>query len=115
MSNCDSNRSQKQLIHPNTNEIITLLILGGISNDLTYLIQDEYTSNEIPKSNFFAAFRDSFGISYNDTSWVIYHLGDIEDQYEKDQMNFDFVRLDKVEYRYLIDSTDTEFVHRYYF
>ncbi|MEQ9091519.1 MAG: hypothetical protein RIE52_10550 [Balneola sp.] len=103
------------MIHPNTNEIITLLILGGISNDLTYLIQDEYTSNEIPKSNFFAAFRDSFGISYNDTSWVIYHLGDIEDQYEKDQMNFDFVRLDKVEYRYLIDSTDTEFVHRYYF
>ncbi len=115
MSGCDSNRSLKQLTHPKTNEVLTLLILGGVSDNYTYVIQGEYRSNEIPKSNVFAAFNDSFGISYNDTSWVIYHLGDIEDQKDLNQLNVSFQRLDKDEYGNLIDSTDTDFVHRYYF
>ncbi len=115
MSSCDSNRSLKQLTHPITDEIITLLILGGISDDYTYVIQGEYKSNEIPKGHVFAAFRDSFGISYNDTSWVIYHLGDIEEQNDLDRMNITFHKLNKVEYRNLIDSSETEFIYSYYF
>jgi len=112
---CDSNRSIKHLNHPITNESITLLVLGGVSNDYTYVIQGEYNSKQIPKSSLFAAFHDSFGISFNDSTWVVYHLGDIVDEYELDQMNFQFIKLDKIEYRQLIDKTETEFVHRYYF
>jgi|AntRauTorcE11897_2_1112592.scaffolds.fasta_scaffold03151_3 hypothetical protein len=112
---CDANRSLKQLKHPITDEVITLLILGGVSDDYTYIIQGEYKSNEVPKSNVFVAFRDSFGISYSDTSWVIYHLGEIEDQNNLNRMNFTFVGLDKVEYGNLIDEMETDFVYRYYF
>lgn len=115
LSSCDSNRSLKQLTHPITDEVITLLILGGISDDYTYVIQGEYKSNEIPKGSVFATFRDSFGISYNDTSWVIYHLGDIEEQNDLDRMNITFHKLNKVEYRNLIDSSETEFIYHYYF
>ncbi|MEP1150927.1 MAG: hypothetical protein JXR20_12395 [Balneola sp.] len=115
LSSCDSNRILKQLTHPITDEVVTLLILGGISDDYTYVIQGEYKSNEIKKGNVFVAFRDSFGISYNDTSWVIYHLGDIEEQNDLDRMNITFHKLNKVEYSNLIDSSETEFIYRYYF
>jgi len=113
---CDSNRSIKHFEHPITNESITLLVLGGISKDYTYIIQGEYNTKKVPKRNMFAVFNDSFGISYNDSSWVVFHLGDIVDEFKKDQMNFEFIKLDnKFKYRHLVDSTETEFIYRYYF
>ena len=116
VSGCHGNRSTKQITHPITNQTLTLLVLGGISKDYTYLIEGEYNSTYTPKSVNFVVFRDSFGISYNDTSWVVYYLGDIVEELNQQKMNIVYKKLEnKFEYRHLIDSTKTDFVYRYYF
>lgn len=113
---CHSNRSLKQFTHPVTNDTLTLLILGGIDNAYTYLIEGEYNNTDIPKSINFVAFDDSFGIAYNDTSWVVYYLGDIVDELHQKEMNIVYKNLENnFEYRFLVDSTQTDFVYRYYF
>ena len=111
----NSNRSLVRLQHPVTGEPLTLLILGGISDDHTYLIQGSHKTLDIPTRVGYLSFKDSFGITYDDSSWVVYHLGDIVDSHQVSKMNLNLRHISKLEYRVIIEKKVPQFMYRYVF
>lgn len=110
-----SNRSLVYLYHPLTNEVLSLLVLSGVSEDYTYVVQGMWKSLDIPGKVGYVSFKDSFGLSYDDSTWVIYYLGDIIDSHEISTLNWRLLHISKSEYRALLEKGQEKFLYRYVF
>ena len=75
-----SNRRLTHLMHPLTGDRLTLLVLGGISQDVTYLIHGYTQSLEDPDERNSVELGDELGVRYTDSSWVVYYLGMLKDK-----------------------------------
>ena len=112
---CSSGGIRKQVTNPNTGKKLTLLIYPGISDDYTYVIEGDYKSNQSPIKESYIDFHDSFGITFNDSTFVIYYLGKIFKSHNMDKMNVVLRHLKMPMYSKFIDTTSSKFLYKYYF
>jgi len=107
-----SNRKLVHLMHPLTGDRITLLVLGGISHDVTYLIRGYTQSLEVPNEKNAVELGDEIGITYTDSSWVVYYLGSFVDKRNMNEKNLSFVQLTPKSYNELIKNGYERFLYR---
>jgi len=114
-ASCEFHKEIKHIVHPLTGEELTVLVIAGVGDDITYLIDGRVEDSDYPEGIEFVAFNDSFGVTTEGNEWVVYFLGDIYDSYYLDDLNIIFRKIDKVEYRALISNNDISFLYTYYF
>jgi hypothetical protein len=107
-----SNRRLTHLMHPVTRDRLTLLVLGGISHDVTYLIHGDTQSLEDPDVLNSVELEDQIGIRYTDSSWVVYYLGPLKDNRGTNDKNLTFVSLTSSSYHELIENGYDRFLYR---
>jgi hypothetical protein len=107
-----SNRKLVHLVHPVLGKRLTLLTLGGISHDVTYLIGGEYQSLEIPRKEQSSELGDEVGVAFTDSSWVIYYLGEIGHNTLGNVNGLRFVHLNPKAYNDLMRSSPKNFLYR---
>jgi hypothetical protein len=107
-----SNRKLVHLAHPVRGNPLTLLLVGGISHDVIYLIDGDYQSLEIPQKEQAVELGDEVGVAFTDSSWVVYHLGEVEHNPLSKVNSMQFVHLNPKEYNELKKSAPKNFLFR---
>ena len=106
-----ANRKIVHLMNPSSHGELTLLVLGGVSHDITYLIPGHYQSLEIPDATNSVELGDQVGVRCRDASWIVYYLGEQAGKNNLDTALIDLERLTPRTYHHLIDSGYIGFVY----
>ncbi|MCI0707157.1 MAG: hypothetical protein L0Y80_06725 [Ignavibacteriae bacterium] len=109
-----SNRSVYHLRHPSVNKKVSVLVLGGVSNDVSYVMPGYVDTKSLPESNFLC-FKDSFSISYDDSSLVIYCLNEPHENQLRANEKIKLEILSRLEYHAMDSLQLGRLLYRYYF
>ena len=108
----NSNRRLTHLEHPITGDRLTLLVLGGISHDVTYLVHGYYQSLDDPDEKTSVELGDEIGITYTDTTWVVYYVDSLKDTRTTDWKNISFQHLTPRTHNELVKNGYHRFLYR---
>jgi hypothetical protein len=107
-----SNRRLTHLKHPITGDRITVLVLGGISHDVTYLTHGYTQSLEVPDESISVEMRDELGIRYTDSTWVVYYVDSLKDTRSTAWKNVSFEHLTPRSHNDLVKNGYDRFLYR---
>jgi len=107
-----SNRTLTHLLHPMTGDQITILVLGGISNDVIYLIHGYYQSLDVPSEKDCIKMGDEIGITYSDSTRTVYYVGKPSEYATKADNRIVFMQLTPKSYNDLMKEGKVHFLYR---